>query len=91
MPQDPALKLNSNYKAMELLLLFYGLGPGLFFKILEETYYCHYCKLVVAVRIIYQCQISSRMLLLAHKLLLEWVLEFKLLYYQWKIERLHFI
>jgi len=90
-PRNPAEKLSSGYKAWELLLYFYGLGPGLFYGILPESYYRHYCKLVVAIRIIYQRHISSRQLKLAHKLLLEWVLEFELLYYQRKPERLHFV
>ena len=90
-PRNPAEKLSSGYKAWELLLYFYGLGPGLFFEILPEEYYLHYCKLVVGVQIIYQRRISRQQLLHAHKLLLEWVLEFELLYYQRKIERLHFV
>ena len=90
-PRNPAEKLSSGYKAWELLLYFYGLGPGLFFHILPEEYYRHYCKLVVGVRIVYQRRISRQQLLFAHKLLLEWVLEFELLYYQRKIERLHFV
>ena len=45
----------------------------------------------MGVRIIYQRRISRQQLLYAHKLLLEWVLEFELLYYQRKIKRLHFI
>ncbi|KAF9646246.1 hypothetical protein BDM02DRAFT_3130490 [Thelephora ganbajun] len=46
---------------------------------------------LVGIRIIYQRWISRQQLELAHKLLLEWVLEFELLYYQRKIERLHFV
>ena len=38
-PRNPAEKLSSGYKAWELLLYFYGLGPGLFFSILPEEYY----------------------------------------------------
>ena len=90
-PRNPAEKISSGYKAWELLLYFYGLGPGLFFGILPEAYYLHYCKLVVGIRIIYQRRISRQQLLHAHKLLLEWVLEFELLYYQRKIEHLHFV
>ena len=89
-PRNPAEKLSSSYKAWELLLYFYGLGPGLFYGILPESYYRHYCKLVVAIHIIYQHHISSRQLKLAHKLLLKWVLEFELLYYQRKPKQLHF-
>ena len=90
-PRNPAEKLSSGYKAWELLLYFYGLGPGLFFSIIPEAYYRHYCKLVVGIRIIYQHRISRQQLLLTHKPLLEWVLKFELLYYQRKIEHLHFV
>ena len=90
-PRNPAEKMSSGYKAWEFLLYFYGLGPGLFYELLPEKYYRHYCKLVIGIRIIYQRTISRQQLQLAHKLLLEWVLEFELLYYQRKVERLHFV
>ena len=90
-PRNPADKLSSGYKAWELLLYFYGLGPGFFYGLLPERYYLHYCKLVVAIRIMYQRQISHQQLQLAHKFLLEWVVEFERLYYQQKVERLHFV
>jgi hypothetical protein len=90
-PRNPAEKISSGYKAWEFLLYFYGLGPGLLYGTLPRKYYLHYCKLVVGIRIIYQRRITRPQLQLAHKLLLEWVLEFELLYYQRKIERLHFV
>ena len=90
-PRNPAEKLSSGYKAWELLLYFYGLGPGLFYGLLSEVYYQHYCKLVVGVRIMYQRDISSGQLQLAHQLLLEWVVEFECLYYRRMEERLHFV
>ena len=90
-PRNPAKKFSSCYKAWEFLLYFYGLGPGLFYELLPEKYYRHYCKLVVGICIIYQRTISWQQLQLTHKLLLEWVLEFELLYYQQKVERLHFV
>ena len=90
-PHNPADKLSSGYKAWELLLYFYGLGPGFFYGLLPEQYYLHYCKLVVAIRIMYQHQISHQQLQLAHKFLLEWVVEFERLYYQQKVEQLHFV
>ena len=90
-PRNPAEKLSSGYKAWELLLYFYGLGPGLFEGLLPERYYLHYCKLVVAIRIMYQRRISNRQLILANKFLLEWVFEFEHLYYQQKTTRLHFV
>jgi hypothetical protein len=90
-PRNPAEKISSGYKAWEFILYFYGLGPGLFYGILPKPYYQHYCKLVVAVRIIYQRRISSQQLQLANKFFLEWALEFELLYYQRKPERIHFV
>ena len=39
----------------------------------------------------YQRQISHQQLQLAHKFLLEWVVEFEHLYYQQKVEQLHFV
>ena len=90
-PRNPAEKLSSGYKAWELLLYFYGLGPGLFYGILPEKYYKHYCKLVVGVRLMYQRELSPAQLQLAHQLLLEWVIEFECLYYRRKAERLHFV
>jgi len=90
-PRNPAEKLSSGYKAWELLLYFYGLGPGLFEGLLPERYHLHYCKLVVAIRIMYQHQIPNQELKLANKFLLEWVVEFEDLYYQRKTERLHYV
>ena len=90
-PRNPAEKLSSGYKAWELLLYFYGLGPGLFWGILPDEYYRHYCKLVVRICIIYQHNISQLQLKLADKLLREWVIEFEHIYYQRKPECLHFI
>ena len=90
-PRNPAEKLSSGYKAWELLLYFYGLGPNLFYGILPEPYYRHYCKLVVGVRTFYQRRIARQRLEPAHKILLEWAAEFEYLYYQRKTERLHFV
>ena len=69
----------------------YGEGPGLFFNILPMPYYSHFCKLVQAIQIIYQRRISREQLVLAHKLLLEWCIEFEHLYYQRNPECLHFV
>jgi len=90
-PRNPAEKLSSGYKAWERLLYFYGLGPGLFYGLLPEVYYRHYCKLVVSIRIMYQNMITLPQLKLAHQYLIEWVMEFEVLYYQQKTARLHFV
>ena len=84
-------EISSGYKAWEFLYYLYGEGPGIFFNVLPLPYYTHFCKLVQAVRIIYQRSISQEQMLLAHKLLLEWCVEFEELYYQRKPERLHFV
>jgi hypothetical protein len=79
------------YKAWEYLYYLYGEGPGVFFNVLPQPYYSHFCKLVRGIRIIYQRRISREQLDLAHKLLLEWCVEFEHLYCQRKPERLHFV
>ena len=38
-PQNPVEKISSGYKAWEFLLYFYGLGPGLFYRLLPQLYY----------------------------------------------------
>ena len=90
-PRNPQEKISSGYKAWEFLYYLYGLGPGVFFNILPQPYYSHFCKLVRAIRVIYQRRISHEQLALAHKLLLEWCVEFEGLYYQRNPERLHFV
>ena len=90
-PRNPQEKISSGYKAWEFLYYLYGEGPGVFFNVLPTPYYYHFCKLVRAIRIIYQHRISQEQLVLAHKLLLEWCIEFEQLYYQRKPERLHFV
>ena len=90
-PRNPQEKISSKYKAWEFLYYLYGLGPGVFFNTLLTPYYSHFCKLVRAIRIIYQRRISREQLLLAHKLLLEWCVEFENLYCQRNPDRLHFV
>ena len=90
-PRNPAEKLSSGYKAWELLLYIYGLGPGIFYGILPEKYYKHFCKLVFGIRTIYQRSISITSLEKADFALREYVIEFEALYYQRKIDRLHFV
>ena len=42
-PRNPQKKISSNYKAWELLNYIYGVGPGVFYGVLPEPYYSHYC------------------------------------------------
>lgn len=90
-PRNPQEKISSGYKACEFLVYVYILGPGLFYNILPEKYYLHFCKLVKGIRLIYQRSISREQLRTAHKSLLEYCIEFEHLYYQRKPNRLHFV
>ena len=68
----------------------FSLGPGIFLDVLPDIYWTHYCKLVASIRLLHQCVIATAQLLDAHKLLTEFVEEFEEVYYQRKVERLHF-
>ena len=90
-PRNPAEKISSGYKAWEFLLYLYGLGPGVFYNILPEKYWRHYCKLVFGMRIMSQYSIKTEDINKAHQALLEFAVEFEVLYYQRRPERLHFV
>jgi len=90
-PRNPAEKLSSGYKAWELLLYIYGLGPGIFYGVLPDKYYEHFCKLVFGIRTVYQRSVSITSLEKANYALREYVIQFEELYYQRKIDRLHFV
>ena len=90
-PRNPQKKISSGYKAWEFLYYIYGEGPGLFYRVLPEPYYSHFCRLVQAIRIIFQRMISKEQLITAHGLLHQWVLDFEELYCQRKPDRLHFV
>ncbi|PSR74879.1 hypothetical protein PHLCEN_2v9487 [Hermanssonia centrifuga] len=53
-PRNPAKAMNSGYKAIEYLTLFYGLGPAMFRPLQQEKYWQNYCKLVRAVQLLHQ-------------------------------------
>ena len=79
-PCNPQEKISSGYKAWEFLLYIYGMGLGVFYRILPELYYSHFCMLVQAIQIIFQHAISHEQVATAHWLLLRWVLGFEELY-----------
>ena len=89
-PRNIAEKINSGYKAWEWLLYLYGLAPALLYGVLPEPYYSHFCRLVRAMRIIQQHHIRADDLLLAGNLLESFVRDFEALYYQGRVDRLHF-
>ncbi|EIW75335.1 hypothetical protein CONPUDRAFT_66323 [Coniophora puteana RWD-64-598 SS2] len=90
-PRNPAEKINSGYKAWEFLLYFYGMCPALLLGVLPEPYYGHFCRLVKALRIMMQHDISAAQLLKAHIELLTFVDNFERIYYQQCPDRLHFV
>jgi hypothetical protein len=90
-PRNPAEKISSGYKAWEFLIYIYGLGPALFYNVLPEKYWMNFCKLVYGMRIIFQHETSTEELKKAHDALLEFCVEFEVLYVQRRSERLHFV
>ena len=90
-PRNPAEKISSGYKAWEFLMYIYGLGPGVFYRVLPDQYWKHLCKLIYGIRIIYQKKITTTELRSAHKALLDFANDFEVLYYQRKASRLHMV
>ena len=89
-PQNPAKKISSGYKATEYYLYPFGLGPALFRLVLPKKYLQHFCKLVHGVRILIQRRITGHQIRDAHLHLTQFVKEFEHLYYQRRVDRLHF-
>ncbi|KIK41507.1 hypothetical protein CY34DRAFT_12978 [Suillus luteus UH-Slu-Lm8-n1] len=89
-PHNPAKKINSGYKAWEFTLLLYGIGPLVLHNVLPLPYWQHFCKLVRAVCIISQHNITREELQVAARLFVEFIEEFEELYYQCRLEQIHF-
>lgn len=89
-PRNPALKVNSGFKATEFYLYVMGLGPGAFRKLLPKKYWINFCRLVHAVRIVVQRKVTLSQVQEAHAYFVSFVKGFENLYYQRKITRLHF-
>ncbi|KDQ14423.1 hypothetical protein BOTBODRAFT_110097, partial [Botryobasidium botryosum FD-172 SS1] len=89
-PRNPAEKINSGYKAKEFSTYLYVLGPGVFYEVLPEEYWRNFCRLVCAVRLFHRQRISAPQLLRANKAMGNFVVEFERLYYQRRVDRLHF-
>ncbi|KAG6852239.1 hypothetical protein C0991_001710 [Blastosporella zonata] len=90
-PRNPAEKINSGYKAWEFLLYIFAIGPGYLYGLLPDPFWRSYCKLVAAVRIIYQRRITRDQLPIAHQYLIEFVAEFEALYVNCRCDRIHFV
>ena len=89
-PRNPAEKISSGFKATEYYLYLFGLGPGVFRAVLPKKYWRNFCKLVHGFRIIIQRSITGRQVLEAHVSLTSFVEEYENLYYQRRMDRLHF-
>ena len=89
-PRNPAEKISSGYKATEYFHYLFGLGPGFFRAILPAIYWKNFCKLVHGVRVLVQRRISGSKLREAHSQLVQFVEEFENLYYQRRVDRMHF-
>jgi hypothetical protein len=89
-PRNPAEKISSGYKATEYYHYLFGLGPGFFRAVLPHKYWKNHCKLVRGVRILTQRSISGAQLQEGHPRLVQFVEEFENLYYQRRVDRIHF-
>ncbi|KAH9847962.1 hypothetical protein C2E23DRAFT_691847, partial [Lenzites betulinus] len=90
-PRNPAEKISSGYKAWEFQYYVFGLLPGLLWSLQRPIYHGHFCKLVSGVRTALLLVIPTNERQQAHTLLLEFVREYELLYYQRRVDRLHFV
>jgi len=89
-PRNPVEKLSSGYKATEYYLYLFGLGPAVFRTVLPGKYWRNFCKLVHGIRIIIQRRITGRQLREAHSYLVQFVEEYENIYYQRRMDRIHF-
>lgn len=89
-PRNPAEKLSSGYKATEYYLYLFGLGPAVFRTVLPGKYWRNLCKLVHGIRIIIQRRITGKQLREAHSYLVQFVEEYENIYYQRRMDRIHF-
>jgi len=90
-PRNPFDKINSGFKACEWMILLYGFCPGLLYNILPERFWRHLCRLAKALRTVLSQEVVSADLSDAHKHFLLFAREFELLYYQRRIDRIHFV
>ena len=89
-PRNPAEKISSGFKATEYYLYIFGLGPAFFRAVLPRKYWRNFCKLVYGFRIIMQRKVTGHQLQQGHIALTSFVEEYEILYYQRRVDRLHF-
>ncbi|KAF9019797.1 hypothetical protein BDZ89DRAFT_1116600 [Hymenopellis radicata] len=90
-PRNPAEKMNSGYTAKEYMTWMFNLAPGLLYKHLPRVYWKNLCKISYGIDIIHSHTIPPDELLNVYQKLREAVLEYELIYYQRRLDRLHFV
>jgi hypothetical protein len=90
-PHNPTEKISSGYKAWEWLLYLDGMAPATLYCIFPEPYWSNFCHLAWGLRIMQQYHISHADLIEAHSHLLDFADEFEEIYYQSRINHLHFV
>ena len=90
-PRDPSLHATSWYKSTEWIGWLYGVAPALLYRILPDDIWRNYCKFVAALRIMSQYSITPQQLQRAHQLFAQWENEFELIFYQRRVDRIHFV
>ncbi|TFK20916.1 hypothetical protein FA15DRAFT_598878 [Coprinopsis marcescibilis] len=89
-PRNPVLKINSGYRTEEFSYYFYGLLPALLYGILPNYLWENLCKLIRGARIMLQRKITKEECDYANQRLIEFVVEFELMYIERKASRIHF-
>ncbi|KAJ7589530.1 hypothetical protein C8J56DRAFT_1004281 [Mycena floridula] len=90
-PRNPAEKISSGYKAWEFLIYFFVLGPAVFYNVLPDIYWCHYCKAVQAIWLQLQEEITQDDVVAADSLLTTFSDDFEHLYVQRRAYRIHLV
>jgi hypothetical protein len=90
-PRNPALKINTDYKAWEFMIYLFTLGPMVFRKYLPLEYWKHLCKLIRIIELAGQIEITQDELAEIEELALAWQEEYEDLYVQRKMSRIHFV
>ncbi|KAG1726517.1 uncharacterized protein EDB91DRAFT_1061568 [Suillus paluster] len=90
-PRNPEEKINTYYKAAEYITWLFSYGPGLFYGLIPDLYYCNFCQFVHGLQLMSQYSITPAQVLEASECFAEWETEFEELYYQRRVDHLHFV
>jgi hypothetical protein len=82
LPRNPVEKINSFYKSREFITWLFGIGPGLFYRVLPDKYFQHYCKFVRGLCVMSQYRITPAEVVDACVCFAEWEQEMEEMYYQ---------